>query len=61
MKKFMINREVIETHGYQTFEVEAESAAEAHLKFIDGEGEFVSEEVEVTRLGAALQCEIYEA
>lgn len=60
MKKFQIVRSVQDASGHQIFEVEANSKEEAAEKFRNGEGDFVSEEVEVTSLSPINEREIEE-
>lgn len=47
MPKFIITLRVNQASGYQEYEIEAETEAEAKKLFEDGEGEFLHEEIEV--------------
>lgn len=59
--KYHVIRDVLQTHGSQTFEVEASSFEEARDKVIDGKGEIVSEEIEVQELSMSCMVENKES
>lgn len=61
MKKYRIDRAILEAGGAQTYEVEAVSVKEAEEKFRNGKGEFVHEEIDITNLSDINENEIYEA
>ncbi len=49
--KWLITVRVEKAEGWQQFTVEAANEKEAARKFKSGEGEFVDQEVEVTKIG----------
>lgn len=58
--KFRVERAVESADGTQTFEVEADTEAEALVKFRDDQGEIVEWDVEVTSLSPASAVSIHE-
>ena len=48
--KYSIMVPVEHCSGYQFWEIEAKSIEEAKIKFVDGGGDFLDEEIEVTSL-----------
>lgn len=56
MKRFLINTDVVDAQGVQTWYVDAESEDEALEKFNAGAGEIYENEVEVTKLGDPEIC-----
>lgn len=51
MKRFLIERDITDAGGTQTFYVDAETEDEAMEKHRNGEGEIYASECEVTNLG----------
>lgn len=57
MKKYRVTTPVLEARGNQVWEVEASSKEEASQKVMAGEGEFLTEEIEVMHIGEPVLIE----
>ncbi len=61
MPKFEITRDVMDAGGTQIYTVEATDIEDAFRLFEAGEGDFISEEIDVTGLSKVDIHDIYEA